>query len=489
VADIGKVLLDGVPAGTWISSDYVEVPDGYDAVVVELNVQGTSPGASLTTLDSATPQAGYKAVTDSNGAQAGLTGSTTNKYLVVNVLRYVKVQLVVTGGVWQVRVTPIRATNQATVNVQATISGHVIADQGVAAGVGGAWPVKLTDGTGTVGVDGAAARASLYGFGAAAGDTPLRTTAALGDASSAGLLGAGSFGFNGATWDQLRSGNVSNAAAATGFADALVVGRYDAAPTALTSGRFSALQLGTVGGAVVQPYSAATGQGDGAVNNPWMPVGWNGATLYTGVYNYGFNGASWDRIRTGAQANAAAATGILAALGVGQYNASAPSVTSAQFNHLQIDQAANLRVTTDAAQVKTVDLSFTSPSSATTTAFTPATGLGGYRSMAVYAALQGGTGGTLDVYVQISPDGGTTWVDYAHFAQLAAGAAQVFRLFTVSKAGQQTAIATVGTGTSPALAASTVVGGDWGDRLRVVAVAGAGTTAGAAQTIKCVLTP
>lgn len=130
-----------------------------------------------------------------------------------------------------------------------------------------------------------------------------------------------------------------------------------------------------------------------------------------------------------------------------------------------------------------IDLSSTSPASATTTAGTPVTGLGGYRSMSIYAKLTGATGGTLDVYLQYSPDGGTTWVDYAHFPQVAGGASAIYRVWNVSKSAQQTTLATVGTGTSPALTANSILGGDWGDRLRTLMVAGSGTSAGAAQTI------
>ncbi len=140
------------------------------------------------------------------------------------------------------------------------------------------------------------------------------------------------------------------------------------------------------------------------------------------------------------------------------------------------------------AQATAVDLTATSPASATTVAQTAVAGLGQYRSMLIFATIQGGTGGTLDIYLQVSPDGGTTWVDYAHFPQLAAGAAAINRVWVVSKAGQQTTLTTVGTGTSPALAANTILGGDWGDRMRVVFVSGAGTTAGASQTIKLFLT-
>lgn len=135
---------------------------------------------------------------------------------------------------------------------------------------------------------------------------------------------------------------------------------------------------------------------------------------------------------------------------------------------------------------KVIDLSATSPSSATTTAYTPVTGLAGYGSMSIYANIQGGTGGTLDIYIQYSPDEGTTWVDYAHFTQFASGAAAIHRVWTVSRSAQQTTIATVGVGTSPAMSAG-IIGGEWGDRLRLVMVAGSSTSAGAVQTIKCVL--
>jgi len=134
-------------------------------------------------------------------------------------------------------------------------------------------------------------------------------------------------------------------------------------------------------------------------------------------------------------------------------------------------------------------LTFTSPGAPGTVAQPPTPGLGAYKSLSIFSTLQGATGGTLDVYLQYSPDGGTTWVDYAHFPQLAAGAAAASRVWNVTKEAQQTTLTSVGTGTSPALAANSIVGGDWGDRLRVLTVAGAGTTSGAAQTVSIIATP
>lgn len=97
----------------------------------------------------------------------------------------------------------------------------------------------------------------------------------------------------------------------------------------------------------------------------------------------------------------------------------------------------------------------------------------------ISADLVGATGGTLDIYVQYSPDTGRNWYDLAHFPQLAAGAAAVKYRFGVGLIATASAPVVVGKNLSPALAASTVVQGPWGDRLRLVFVAGASTTAGA----------
>ena len=98
----------------------------------------------------------------------------------------------------------------------------------------------------------------------------------------------------------------------------------------------------------------------------------------------------------------------------------------------------------------------------------------------VIASLQGATGDTLDLYLQTSTDK-TTWTDYAHFAQLASAAAALVVRFGVSRFAQQTTIATVGQGTSPA--ATGVVGGPVARYMRLIGKAGASTSLGATQTI------
>lgn len=115
-----------------------------------------------------------------------------------------------------------------------------------------------------------------------------------------------------------------------------------------------------------------------------------------------------------------------------------------------------------------------------------------YDDVVVVASLVGATGGTLDIYLQRLVDT-NLWVDWIHFPQLAAGAAAV----KYSAASMPPAAATavvVGTsaddvtsGAAPALAANTVVAGHPGSNVRVVAVAGAGTTLGAAVDVRLML--
>lgn len=129
-------------------------------------------------------------------------------------------------------------------------------------------------------------------------------------------------------------------------------------------------------------------------------------------------------------------------------------------------------------------MSGTSPAAASTAAGTSyALGLDACDSLTIIGALQGATGGTLDVYVQTSWDEGTTWYDFAHFTQLSAGAAAIKHAWHVSRASERTTITTVGTGTSPALAVGTIMSGGWGNMMRLVFVAGVGTSVGAAQSV------
>ncbi|GAC1576963.1 MAG: hypothetical protein NVS3B7_10080 [Candidatus Elarobacter sp.] len=109
-----------------------------------------------------------------------------------------------------------------------------------------------------------------------------------------------------------------------------------------------------------------------------------------------------------------------------------------------------------------------------------------FESMSVLAILQGATGGTLDVYLQMNHDGnGTAWTDIAHWPQQSAAAASTTFVWNTSRWNQAAGAGSTATGDA-SLAANTFIQGEWGDRLRVKVVAGAGTTAGATATIKIV---
>jgi hypothetical protein len=94
----------------------------------------------------------------------------------------------------------------------------------------------------------------------------------------------------------------------------------------------------------------------------------------------------------------------------------------------------------------------------------------------VVVTFGGTTNGTLDVYVQINPDGkGSTWVDIIHFTQAAGGSAAKTYEAPISNSTTTTQALQVGTNLNPALAANVVVNGAFSERMRLVMVAGAGT--------------
>jgi len=111
-------------------------------------------------------------------------------------------------------------------------------------------------------------------------------------------------------------------------------------------------------------------------------------------------------------------------------------------------------------------------------------GLGIWDDFVIDAVLLGPTGGTLDLYLQrrIKDD---LWADWIHFPQVAAATAKVYTIPTQWPTPAATNIGTfnnAGTGTA-VIAANTVIGGHPGDGIRAYVTQGAGTSAGAAQTI------
>jgi hypothetical protein len=109
-------------------------------------------------------------------------------------------------------------------------------------------------------------------------------------------------------------------------------------------------------------------------------------------------------------------------------------------------------------------------------------------AMLVVADLIGLTGGTLDVYLQDSFDGGTTWMDCAHFTQVTAGGT-VKEAAGIQQAKANTAIG-IGNLASPgvALAAANLRSAPWATLMRIVAVSGSGTS-GVTRTQTITLVP
>ena len=101
----------------------------------------------------------------------------------------------------------------------------------------------------------------------------------------------------------------------------------------------------------------------------------------------------------------------------------------------------------------------------------------------ISCTISGQVGGTLDLYLQRFDDGLGVWVDWVHFAQVAAGASDVTYMIPGTVAAAD--IYTVGVGTTVALAADAYTGGHQGSQVRAYAVCGTGTSTGA--TVTCSL--
>jgi hypothetical protein len=130
-------------------------------------------------------------------------------------------------------------------------------------------------------------------------------------------------------------------------------------------------------------------------------------------------------------------------------------------------------------------LTGTSPASASTALGDSVVGLLGYDRFSIEAVIIGGTGGTLDVYLQRQVTD-NVWADWLHFPQVAAAATKKYAV-QCGRSNDVT-IREIATGTdaahgTPVLAANTFIGGHPGNKIRAVYVAGSGTSVGAAQTI------
>lgn len=98
-----------------------------------------------------------------------------------------------------------------------------------------------------------------------------------------------------------------------------------------------------------------------------------------GAMAQGFNGTTWDRIRTGIVGVQTAFVGLLNSISMGRYNATPPTLADGNVAPLQLDSAGNLRVTSAAS----------SPSTATVTSV--ASNVASVTLLAINAARRGGS--------------------------------------------------------------------------------------------------
>lgn len=96
----------------------------------------------------------------------------------------------------------------------------------------------------------------------------------------------------------------------------------------------------------------------------------------------GYNGATWDLLRTGDKNNVAAVTGVLNVLSMGRYNATQPTLTDGRYNSLQVGARGSLAVVNGAEGFSIVNVSGTVslPTGASTAVKQPALGTAGTAS-------------------------------------------------------------------------------------------------------------
>lgn len=231
----------------------------------------------------------------------------------------------------------------------------------------------------------------------------------------------------------------------------------------------NALQIGVnTGAGNLNGWGAASQQGDNQTGN--------GAGAISELI---YNGSNYERLRVARSANNTIGTGLLGAGAMGQD-------TGGTFHNLAVTTGGSIgTLQIQNHSVIGFGTLLGTPAAAAGTAIAGTfTALDIYRSFNAFLNLKsvGGTALT-KIYLQTSPDAGVTWVDYACFASAGSGATSL-QAFTVSRYNPPitTGPVTIGTGNVPALGAGSIIGGDFGDRIRVVYAVGAGgTNAGTAQ--------
>lgn len=148
--------------------------------------------------------------------------------------------------------------------------------------------------------------------------------------------------FNGSTWDRARSGIVTGSATLTGHQNILSEGVYNSTPVTITDGQGIVKQLDARGNTKVAINDGANQvtvvtSGADAVSN-------TGNRLGVSSWMKGYNGSTWDRIRTGQSTPTATLTGLQNVLPEAIYNATPTVRTEGQAGPFQADANGNLLV-------------------------------------------------------------------------------------------------------------------------------------------------
>lgn len=141
-------------------------------------------------------------------------------------------------------------------------------------------------------------------------DTELPAPAALADATANPTVpgvGAFSLGFNGSTWDRLKTANGAAGTAGTGLLGSGLLG-FDGA-------NWQSIGANNTGSGWLQVGQRAAGPSlaDGATNAPTVAANGAGTALSSQVYPLHFNGTTWDRTRSANSVSGTTGTGLQAA--------------------------------------------------------------------------------------------------------------------------------------------------------------------------------
>lgn len=299
----GPILLHDAISAT---ANSAAIPvQGYSTVafqvagtfVATVTFQGTIDGTNWVSLE-AIPSDGTTPVTSATAAGIWIASCAG--------LAQVRVSTAWTSGTSVTVKSFVSMEAPAFLGGTGTITGTVTVDSELTT-------ADLDTGAGTdtravVGLALAASGGAVLGVGETAGaDAASNTSNRLAVSSWASI-------FNGTTWDRLRTAIAAGTSiGATGVA---------AVSSTLTSGS-----------AFFAPFTASA-LGDAS-----------GGTGFGVAGLMGFNGTNWDRLKAGAVANVSGATGYLNALGVGIYNATAPTVTDGRYNAMQLDVSGQLKTT------------------------------------------------------------------------------------------------------------------------------------------------